>query len=83
MTESRGPEGAEWSRRGFLSALGTGSIVALTHDSMHRASSISEALVPLGSRAARDDEYLFASDLAYFATASANGRLHHGRITSL
>jgi selenocysteine lyase/cysteine desulfurase len=39
MSASRGRDGGEWSRRGFLGALGTGSIVALTRDSAHRASS--------------------------------------------
>lgn len=68
MKGSRGPD-AEWSRRGFLNALGVGSIAALTHDPIDRAWRIGPSAAAAGARAFRRDDYLFEPGLAYFGTA--------------
>lgn len=70
VSESRGGDSTDLSRRSFLGALGAGSVVALTRDPAHHASIIEEAVALQTSRGVRRDDYLFAPGLAYFGTAT-------------
>lgn len=70
MSASRERAAAEWSRRGFLSAFGSGSVMAITRGQAPRAPGLAEMLAQVGSWGGVRDDYLFEPGLAYFGTAT-------------